>query len=77
MFSFGAKMTPPKVMQIPYIPHMRENNVRTGYFEFDEYVTLKNALPDYLRPVVTMAPRWPPKIPHLWPLENPPPTGHL
>jgi len=20
-------------------------------------------------------PRWPPKIPHLWPLENPPPTA--
>ena len=22
-------------------------------------------------------PGWPPKIPHLWPLENPPPSGYF
>ena len=55
MFSLGAKMTPPKVMQTPYIPHLRENNVRTGYFEYGEFISLRNALPQYLKPVVTMA----------------------
>lgn len=24
-----------------------------------------------------MAPRWPPKIPHLWPLQNPPSDGRI
>ena len=55
MFSLGAKMTPPKVMRIPYIPHLKENNVRTGYFEYSEFIALRNALPQYLKPVVTMA----------------------
>jgi integrase len=55
MFSLAAKSTPPKMLHTPHVPHLVENNVRTGYFEYDQYVRLMAELPDYLKPVLTMA----------------------
>lgn len=55
MFTIGANQTPPKVQNIPCIKKLEENNVRTGFFEYDEYLKFRAALPDYLRPVITMA----------------------
>jgi integrase len=55
MFTLAAQMTPAKVVNVPHIPHLAENNARQGYFEHHEYLALRKALPAYLKPVVSMA----------------------
>jgi integrase len=55
MLNIGARQTPPKVDRVPYIPMLRENNVRKGFFEHAEFVTLRDELPDYLKGFVTFA----------------------
>jgi integrase len=56
MLNLGAKQTPPKVDRVPYIPMLRENNVRKGFFfEHGEFLALRDALPDYLKGFTTFA----------------------
>jgi len=55
MFSLGMQQTPPKVVRCPHIPRLEENNVRSGFFERNDFLRLRSALPDYLKPVITMA----------------------
>ena len=53
MLNLGARQTPPKVDRVPYIPMLREDNVRKGFFEHAEFLALRDALPDHLKGFVT------------------------
>jgi integrase len=53
MLQLGARQTPPKVDRVPYIPMLKENNVRVGFLEHGEYLSLIEKLPEYLKPVVS------------------------
>lgn len=55
MFNIGAKQTPPKVAQVPYIPMLEESNAREGFFEHGEFLALREKLPEHLRGLVTFA----------------------
>ena len=55
MLNIGARQTPPKVDRVPFIPMLKENNIRKGFFEHAEFVALRDALPDYLKSFVTFA----------------------
>ena len=55
IFNLATRCTPPKVAQKPYVAMLRENNVRKGFIEYDEYRTLLDALPVHLKPVLQFA----------------------
>jgi len=48
MLNLGAKHTPPKVNRVPYIPKLKEENVRSFFFTPEEYIALQEtAKKDY------------------------------
>jgi len=55
MFNLGAQQTPPLVDKVPHIPMLKENNTRKGFFEHNDFLALRDALPDYLKGFVTFA----------------------
>jgi integrase len=54
-FNIGYRCTPSKVAQVPYVPMLKEHNVRKGFIEYEGYLALKDALPEYLKSVLTFA----------------------
>jgi hypothetical protein len=38
---------------VPYIPMLRENNIRKGFFEHEDFIKLRETLPEYLRDFIT------------------------
>ncbi|MFC1798467.1 tyrosine-type recombinase/integrase [Thermodesulfobacteriota bacterium] len=55
MLNLGARQTPPKVDRVPYIPMLKEHNVRKGFFEHGEFIAVRNELPEHLKGFVTFA----------------------
>lgn len=55
MLTIGARSTPPKVNRVPFIPLLKENNIRKGFFEHGEFFALREALPEHLKGPVTFA----------------------
>jgi len=52
---YSLALTAGKLHQAPNIPHLREDNVRTGFFDREQFEAVRRHLPDYARPVVTFA----------------------
>jgi integrase len=55
ILNLAARQTPPKVDRVVYIPMLKENNVRKGFFEHGDFLALRKALPDYMKGFVTFA----------------------
>ena len=53
--NLGRKCTPVKVVNVPYFPMARENNVRQGFLTDEQYIRLRDVLPDYLKPLFVTA----------------------
>ena len=53
MFNLGLKAE--RIYRKPYIPMLKEDNIRAGFFEYGEFIALRSALPEYFRPVATFA----------------------
>ncbi len=53
--NLGARQTPPKVDRVPYIQMLQEDNVRKGFLEYEDFLALRDALPEYLKGFVTFA----------------------
>jgi integrase len=53
--AFRLAMKSGKLLSIPYIPKLDESNVRTGFFERDQFEAVRVALPPSMQAVATFA----------------------
>ena len=53
MLNLGASHEPPLVERVLHIPMLKESNPRSGFFELEEFRALRDALPDFLKGIVT------------------------
>ncbi len=53
--NLGRRHTPPKIARLPHIPMQEENNVGKGFFEHDEYLRMRQALREDVRPLLVLA----------------------
>lgn len=55
-FNVGRKCTPPKVDRMPYFPVVSQTDkARQGFLTDEQYSKLRDALPDYLKPLFVTA----------------------
>lgn len=52
---FTLAMQAGKILYRPHIPMLKEDNVRTGFFEREQFETVRKHLPEALQPVITFA----------------------
>lgn len=52
---FNLAIQAGKLLQKPHIPSLKENNVRVGFFEREQFVSVLQRLPEPVRPVAAFA----------------------
>ncbi len=55
MFNLAVKNGKLTKSHVPYIESLAERNVRTGFFEHEEFLAVREALPEHLRALVAVA----------------------
>lgn len=53
-FKLGQDSVPPLVYKAPKIDKLQENNVREGFLEHEQYLALRNELPDHQRLILVI-----------------------
>jgi len=53
--AFNLALGDGKILAKPHVPMLTESNVRTGFFEREQFESVRKHLPDDLRPVATFA----------------------
>lgn len=53
--AFRLALQAGRLLYVPHVPMLREHNVRTGFFEREQFEAVRDALPEALRGVVTVA----------------------